>query len=189
MQDHELYRWAGAAAAIAIVTLVISAIALALFFGGRGQFWGPVNDVFISLTVLALLLPIIAVDRLAGDAVPWLRIVTIAAFAGCVVMAVGQLLLVVGVISLEGSYVTGGLGFLPLVVWIVAVAYLALGAGLLPSSVGWWAVATLALIVIEAALAFVTLGPPLWVASVILVVALAGWLWTLSSGLLSRAAA
>lgn len=188
MDDQTLFRVAGVSAAAAIPLLVISGIALALFFGGQGAFWGPVNDVFISLTMIALLLPIIAVDRLAGDCAAWLRPVTVVAFAGCVLVAVGQFALVAGIISLQTSFVTGGVGFLGVVVWLVALAILALGMGVIPAPIGWLSVAALAMIVVEAIVGMLSTGPALWLASVVLLTALVGWLGTLSAGLLAEAA-
>ncbi len=186
MDDHTLLRTAGVSAAVAIPLLVISGIALALFFGGQGAFWGPVNDVFISLTMIALLLPIIAVDRLAADSVPWMRLVSIIAFAGCVLVAVGQFALVAGIISLQASFVTGGIGFLGVVVWLIALVILTFGLSVLPAPVGWLSAAILALIVVEAVVGLATTGLGLWVASIALLAALVGWLWALSAGLLAR---
>jgi hypothetical protein len=187
LTDTDLYRAAGASAVVALIALVIAGIALALFFGGAGTFWGPVNDLFIVVTTLALILPILAVDRLAAEhGVGWMRFVSIAAILGAVLIAVGQTALVVGALSLDGSYVTGGIGFIPIVVWLVALPILSFGSGVLPPFVGWTAIAVLVLIGVEALVAAVAMGPLLAVASVALVVALAVWLWALSSTLLSR---
>jgi hypothetical protein len=161
---------------------VLSAIALALFFAGAGAFWGPVNDAFIVVAVLALVPAVLAVDRIAGDhAAPWTRILTVATIAGIGLMAAGQTLLIVGRLSLEGSYMTGGLGVIPFIAWIVLVAVLALASGVLPREVGWLAVATIAGIVAEAVISAVTRGPALWLSSVVLVVILAAWLASLAN--------
>jgi hypothetical protein len=189
MDDPTLYRAAGVSAAIAIPLLVISGIALALFFGGQGAFWGPVNDVFIALTTIALLLPIVAVDRLAGDVAPWLRVVSILTALGCILVAAGQLALVAGIIDLNTSFVTGGIGFLTIVVWLVALVVLAFGLGAIPATIGWLSLAALAGIVLEAVVGMNTTGPALWVASVVLLVGLVGWLGALGAGLLGRATA
>jgi hypothetical protein len=191
LPDTDLYRAAGASTVVALIALVISGITIALFFGGAGAFWGPVNDMFIVVTVLALILPILAVDRLAAESgVGWMRLVTIAAVGGSVLIAVGQMALVLGFLSLQGSFVTGGLGFIPIVVWLVALVVLTFGSGVLPSPIGWTAVAVLALIGLEALAGVVAAtGPILWVASIALLAALVAWLWTLSSALLSRSAA
>jgi hypothetical protein len=191
LPDTDLYRAAGASTVVALIALVISGITIALFFGGAGAFWGPVNDMFIVVTVLALILPILAVDRLAAESgVGWMRLVTIAAVGGSVLIAVGQLALVLGFLSLQSSFVTGGLGFIPIVVWLVALVVLTFGSGVLPSPIGWTAVAVLALIGLEALAGVVAAtGPILWVASIALLAALVAWLWTLSSALLSRSAA
>lgn len=187
MDDQTLFRAAGVSAAIAIPLLIISGIALALFFGGQGAFWGPVNDVFIALTMVALLLPIIAVDRLAADAAPWLRVVSIVAFLSCILIAVGQLALVAGIIDLNASFVTGGIGFLGIIAWLIALVVLAFGLGAIPVTIGWLSAAALAGIVLEAVVAMVTTGPALWVASLVLLTGLVGWLGALGAGLLARA--
>jgi hypothetical protein len=187
MDDQTLFRAAGLSAAVAIPMLVISGVALALFFGGQGAYWGPVNDVFISLTCLALLLPIVAVDRLAVDAAPWMRWVSIMAFAGSVLVAVGQVALVIGIIDLSTSFVTGGIGFLAIVVWMIALVVLAFGVGILPAAIGWLSAITLAFIVLEAVASLATTGLGLWIASVVLLVAMVGWLGSIGAGLLGRA--
>jgi hypothetical protein len=188
LADTDLYRSAGASAVVALIALVIAGIALALFFGGAGAFWGPVNDMFLVVSVLALILPMLAVDRLAADGgAGWMRLVTLAGIVGALIVAVGQTLLVLGVITLQQSFVTGGVGFLPLLVWFVALVVLAFGSNVLPAPIGWAAVAVLALIVVEAVVGIAAAGPLLWVASVALLAALAACLWTLSTTFLARA--
>jgi hypothetical protein len=93
------------------------------------------------------------------------------------------------VISLGTSFVTGGVGFLPVAVWLVALVVLAFASGTLPAPIGWAAVGVLALIAVEAVVAAATTGPLLWVASIALLAAIVAWLWILSSTLLSRATA
>jgi hypothetical protein len=184
MATADLYRLASLSSWIALVALVLSGIALALFFGGAGEFWGPVNDAFIVVTAIGLILPVVAVSRLAADqGTPWVTIVTIVALAGLVLIAVGQALLIVGRLSLDGSYVTGGIGIVPVLAWIVLVAILSLGSGVLPSTVGWLAVATLAAIVIVSIVAAVTRGPILGVVSVALLITVSAWLASLASWL------
>jgi hypothetical protein len=190
LPDSDLYPAAGASAVVALIALVISGITLALFFGGAGAFWGPVNDMFIVVTVLALILPMLAVDRLAAEAgIGWVRLVTIGAVLGAILIAVGQTALVLGFLSLQGSFVTGGLGFIPIVVWLVALVVLTFASGVLPSPVGGAAVVVLVLIGVEALVGSATYGPLLWIASIALLAALVAWLWILSSTLLARAPA
>jgi len=190
LPDSDLYPAAGASAVVALIALVISGITLALFFGGAGAFWGPVNDMFIVVTVLALILPMLAVDRLAADAgIGWVRLVTIGAVLGAILIAVGQTALVLGFLSLQGSFVTGGLGFIPIVVWLVALVVLTFASGVLPSPVGGAAVVVLVLIGVEALVGSATYGPLLWIASIALLAAMVAWLWILSSTLLARAPA
>jgi hypothetical protein len=184
MATADLYRLAGLSSWLALVALVLSGIALALFFGGAGEFWGPVNDALVVVAAIALIPAVLAVARMAGDrGAPWVVIVSTAAVAGLVLIAVGQTLLIVGRLSLDGSYVTGGLGVVPVLAWIVMVAVLSLGSGVLPATTGWLAVATLVAIVVVALIAIVTQGPVLWIAGVVLMVALSAWLAGLASSL------
>ena len=131
----------------------------------------------------------LAVSQAAGDrGAPWVRIVSIAALAGLVLMALGQTLLIVGRLSLEGSYVTGGIGVIPFLAWIVLLAVLALGMGVLPSRTGWLAVTTLVTIVALSVVAAITLGPPTWIAGIALVAATSALFADLALELGSRAA-
>jgi hypothetical protein len=187
METAALYRAAGISAALAVVAFVISAIALTLFFGGAGQIWGPINDVFIALCMIALILPIVAIDRMAeGQAGVWLRVVTVAALAGAVLAASGQILLVVGVIDLQTSYVTGGLGFLPVLVWMMALVVLAGPLDLVPAPIGWLAGAGLVLVMIASVTTVVTMGPPAWLAWAAVVVVFALWIGSLATTFLDQ---
>ena len=188
LDDSALYRSAATSAVVGVIALVAAAITITMFFAGAGEAWGPVNDVFDALLLAAIVLPVLAIDRLAGpDAQPWLRVVTVAAIAGLVLGAVGQLLLVARVIDLQTSYVTGGVGIIPFFAWLVALAVLAFGPGVLPQSVGWLVVSIIVLSVGSGVISAVTFGPALWVASAALVVAIGVWLANLSSILSARA--
>ncbi|HYU49447.1 MAG TPA: hypothetical protein VEO91_05890 [Candidatus Limnocylindria bacterium] len=190
IESAALYRAAGISAVVALVALVVSAIAIALFFAGAGQVFGPINDVFVAVTLIALVLPILAVDRVAGaQAGLWLRIVTVAAITGAVLAAVGQLMLVAGVIDLQTSFVTGGLGIVPVLIWIVALVVLAVPVGVLPVWIGWLAAAAIALIVVGSVIAMATTGPVAWVTWAAVVVVLVAWLGSLAATFMSRTTA
>jgi len=181
MSDAELYRLASWSTWISIVTLIVSGIALAIFFAGPGEPFGSINDAAIAVTLILLIPAVLAVDRLAGARfAPMVRIMTIAAIAGIVLAAAGQLLLIARIITLEDSYITGGLGILPVLAWFVLVAVLSLAGGLLPSTVGWLAIAALGSIVVTGVVAAVTMGPLLWVACVALLAVLCAWLASLA---------
>lgn len=181
MADAELYRLASWSTVWSAIALVVSAVALALFFAGPGEPFGSINDAFISLALVALMPAVLAVDRLAGDQfAPIVRVVTIAAIAGMTLAATGQILLILRVITLQDSFITGGLGVLPLLAWFVLVAVLALGTDVLPTTTGWLAVATLAGIVAMTIVGTVTTGPLLWATSVALVIVLVAWLGSLA---------
>jgi hypothetical protein len=185
IETATLFRFAGWSAAAAIVTLVISGIALAIFFQ-VGEPWGSINDFFIVLTALALILPILAVDRIAVDRAGWLRIITIVAIGGAALIAIGQSLLIARVIDLQSSYVTGGIGVLPVLAWMLGLVVLAFGSHALVPAIGWSALASLAMVVIFSLIAAATMGPAMWVASVVLLLAISAWLAVLSADLLAR---
>jgi hypothetical protein len=182
-----LLRSAGVSAFLAIAFLILSGIAIALFFGGAGSFWGPINDLATAVALLALVLPVIAVDHLARERTGiWLEVVSVAAIVGIILAATGQILLVLGVIRLETSFVTGGVGILPVFAWLVAVAVLALGLGLLPAHIGWLAIGVIVLSAGLGVVAGVGMGPGVWIASVALLAVLIGWMGSLGLALLDR---
>ena len=188
MSDIELYRLASWSTVLSAIALVISGIALAIFFAGPGEPFGSINDAFISIALIALIPAVLAVDRLAGEHLaPIVRIVTIAAIAGIVLASVGQVLLILRVITLEDSYITGGLGILPVLAWFVLVAILALGASVMPPATGWLAVASIACIIALVVVAAMTMGPPLWATGVVLLVVLSAWLGSLALAFAAQA--
>lgn len=190
MATADLYRLASLSTWVSLVALVLSGIALGLFFGGAGQFWGPINDALIVASAITLIPAVVAVLRLAADrGTPWVLILSVAAVAGLVLIAVGQTLLIVGRLSLEGSYVTGGVGVVPVLAWIVLVAILSLGSGVLPSTTGWLAVATIASIVVASIIGVVASGVVLWVAGIGVLVVISGLLASLASSIGASAAA
>jgi hypothetical protein len=128
---------AGLSAFLAIPALLLALTYGLLFFLGRGQRYGPLNDIASAAVLLLLILPAIALKDLVGADPAWFGIVTWVAVAGMVVAAVGQVALVLGAISLNTSFVTGGVGFLPVVVWFAAFTFLSLRDGTPPPEVGW----------------------------------------------------
>jgi hypothetical protein len=166
---------------VAAIALVISGVALAAFFAGPGEPFGSINDAFTALALLALVPAVLAVDRIAGEhQAPIVRIVTIAAIAGVVLASVGQILLIFRLITLEDSFITGGLGILPVLAWLVLVAALSLGAHVLPPAPGWLAVASLAGVVVLSIVGSLTTGPLLWVSGVALLAILTAWFGSLA---------
>ena len=183
-----LLRAAGWSAIGAIAALVLAGITIALFFGGAGAQYGPLNDLFSALGLALLALPIVAVWWLVrGETGPWFGVVSLLALAGIVIAAGGQLLLVAGAISLETSFVTGGVGLVPLLIWAVALAVVAFRSDALADVLGWLTLAALALIVLTAIVGSMTSGPAVVVLSGLLLAVLVGWLLALAPGLLARA--
>ena len=161
----------------AIVTLVVAGITLALFFGGAGSYWGPVNDIFSALSLVLLLPVMLAVLRLAPDDIgPWFAIVTVAAIVGVLVGAAGQVLLVLGGIGLQASFVTGGVGIMPVLAWAIGLAVLIFTRDTLSVGVGWLLVGVL---VSAAALTLISIigwWPLTAAVSVVMLALLVGWL-------------
>jgi hypothetical protein len=183
-------RLAGYSAFGAVGALVISGIALALFFGGAGDFWGPINDVFITLNALLLIPPALVLSLVVRDqAGDWFRIASVVGVAGLLVIGVGQLLLVIGVITLQGSFVSGGIGLVPLLGWMVALAVVSLGSHALSASIGWSVVTTLAFALGTTAAYMLAPGTLTWILSGGMALAIAWWMASLGVELLGRAAA
>jgi hypothetical protein len=178
-----LLRAAGYAALTIIPLQIAAGLSLWLFFGGVGAVFGPINDLLVAISLALLALPILAIRSIAAEEVgPWFDLVTGLALLGLALGAIGQVLLVMGAIRLETSFVTGGLGILPVLAWAVALAVVAGRVGGLPDQLGWATLALLVMIAV-AAVGSAVLPPPGVVAvSAVLLAALAGWLavvgWT-----------
>ncbi len=176
----DLAAWSTLAA---IGALLVSAAALALFFGGAGSFWGPVNDVFVAGFLFLLLPAVVAAWRLAPDDIgPWFGLLSVAAMAGIAVAAVGQLLLVAGVIELRTSFVTGGIGVVPILGWMAGLAFLVFARDITGVEVGWTVVAALVLSALVAVSAVLLPDAVTAALSVLLTAALVAWLITLAAG-------
>ena len=183
-----LIRAAGYSAYAAIATLIVAAVTIVLFFGGAGQFWGPVNDVFVSLTTLLLILPVLAILLLAGDhAGWWFSALSWLAIAGLLLVAVGQLLLVVGVISLNASFLTGGIGITPFLVWALATVWTAWTFGVPSVMVGFLLAGVLVMSALTTAVSLALPGVATGIVSAVLTLAVCAWMAALGSDLLGRA--
>lgn len=183
-----LLRVGGYAAFSIIPVIIASGIAFWLFLNGAGEIFGPINDLLTVLCLALLALPVVAIRAIAADHVgSWFDVVTALALVGIALAAVGQLLLVLGVIPLQASFVTGSLGILPVLVWVVAVGIIAGRIDALPDQLGWMTLALFAMIVVVGIGSAVLPGPAVTVVSLGLLAALAGWLivvgWTCLSGL------
>jgi hypothetical protein len=184
-----LLRVAGYCLFAAIGTIVIAGVALSLFFSGAGAIFGPINDLFTAATLVLIIPAVVAVRRLgAGRAGGWLSVVSLTTIGGLLLAAVGFVLLVVGAIDLQASFVTFGVGMLPFLAWMAGLAVLSLRDGIIRRSVGWWIVAFTLAVVASIVGAFalpmevltLTLAP-------VLLVCLAGVLASLGRDLLARA--
>jgi hypothetical protein len=188
LEEADLFRFGGYSALAAIPAIILSGVFLALFFGGFGDFYGPLNDVFAALFLLLTILPAIAVYAIYRDQVgAWFGILTWLAVGGMLVAAIGQLILVVRIIDLQTSFVTGGVGITPVLVWLGALAYLVLRQGQLPTAIGWLLVGALAFALLLTLSSAARIGVGVWVFSLALLVAFCGWYWILGSELLRQA--
>ena len=178
MTESSTVLRAGGYAALLVIPVVIAAgIAFWLFLNGAGAFFGPINDLLVAIA-LALLVPtVLAIRSIVGPgAGPWFDFLTWLSVAGLTLAAVGQVLLVVGVIPLEGSFVTGGLGILPVLAWVLAVGVLAGRVEVLPDQLGWVTAVLFGMIVVVAIGSAVLPGPAVTLATTAMLLSLAGWL-------------
>lgn len=175
---------AAGSALAAIGALLIAGVTIALFFGGAGDFWGPVNDLFTALALLLLVPVMLAVLRLAPDDIgPWFAIITYLAIAGVLVGAAGQIVLVLGGISLQASFVTGGIGLMPILAWAIGFAVLVFTRDMVSVVVGWLLVGVLVSAALLTVVSLFASWPVIAVAGVITLALLVAWLAALSGEL------
>src|SRR3990170_3512253 len=102
MEPPVLFRFAGYSALLAIPALLLAGVFLALFFGGFGDRYGPLNDIFSTLMLLLSVAPALAVAGLLSEQTGgWFGVLTGLAVVGMLIGAVGQMALVLGGISLQ----------------------------------------------------------------------------------------
>lgn len=128
---------AGVSALLAIPALVLALVFGVLFFLGRGRHYGPLNDVASAAVMFLLVLPAIAVRDTIGDDPTWFGVVTWIAVAGMIFAGISQLLLVIGMITLNVSFIAGGIGFVPVVAWLTGLSWLSIEGGAPQAAVGW----------------------------------------------------
>lgn len=185
--DRRLFRFAGRCLRWATATLAAAAVAIGLFFGGAGAVFGPINDVTTAATLLLFVPGVLAVARLSrGRASVWFAGLSYVTVAGLAVAASGLLALVAGAITLNDSFVIGGVGMLPFLGWLGAFAFVALGRGVLTRRVGWLTAATLGVCIVAAfASPFLPMNVVVFVFGVPLMAVFAAWLWFFGTDLLS----
>ena len=135
-------------------------------------------------------MPALAIDRIVeGFVGGWFNLVTAAAVAGIALAALGQLLLVVRVMPLGASFVTGGLGVMPVMVWVAAQGYIGLRHGIPTTSLGVLATAVLAISLLLTGSSIVRGRLSRFVTANLLVATLAAYLTCLGTVLIIEAAA
>jgi hypothetical protein len=189
VSDRTVVQLAGVSALLAIPAVVLSVVFIALFFGGAGDVFGSLNDFFIAATAL-LLVPaawvVLGIIQRSGAAGRGFAIVTWLAIGGLVLIAAGQLALVVGLIPLEGSFATGTAGILPVIAWALAQLYLGLRLGLPSRAVGWSLVAVLASAALVVVASAIGSDPLAWALTVVFLLAFVGYLAVLGLDLVRR---
>lgn len=172
-------RWATA-------TLTAAAVSIGLFFGGVGYVFGPINDVTTAATLLLIAPGVLAIRRLAqGRVGSWFSMLSFATVAGLAVAAGGLLALVAGLITLNDSFVIGGIGILPFLAWLAALALIAIRRGVLTRRVGWLAAAALGISILSgAASPLLPMNVLVFVLGLPLLAVFAAWLWVTGTDLL-----
>ena len=187
MEHGLLMKAGGASALLAIPSVLLAGIFIALFFQGKGDRYGPLNDIFSALTLLLLILPALALDRTtSGQAGSWFGILTGLAVLGMVFAALCTILLVLGRINLNTSFITGGVGITPVLAWIAAQAYTGMRFQLPSPAIGWLALALLMLVGLEVLAYVLGRKVELWIVSVSFGGALVAYFAAVGSLLLRR---
>lgn len=179
------FAFAGRCLRWATATTVAAAVSIALFFGGAGYVFGPINDVTTAATLVLIAPGVLAIRRLAGArAGSWFSLLTYVTVAGFALAAGGLLALVAGLISLNDSFVTGGIGILPFLAWLAAVAFLAVRRGVLTRRVGWLAAALIGIsIAAGAAGPLLPINVLVFALGMPLFAVLVAWLWVTGTDL------
>jgi hypothetical protein len=166
----------------AIGTLGLSTVALALFFGGAGATFGPINDLLLAATFV-LLVPAVMAVRRDPRAPGWLGALGALALVGMAILVIGNVALVARLIPLQASFVTVSLGIVALLGWGVGVGVVALRGRILEPAVGRWIAATaIAFVLAAAGWALLPIGA--WsLLGVALFVTFTGWLVSLARAL------
>jgi hypothetical protein len=182
------FRLAGQCLRWATVTLAAAGVSLALFFGGAGAVFGPINDLTTAATLLLIVPGALATRRLArGRIGGWYSALTLLTVAGIGVAASGLVLLVARVITLDQSFTIGGIGMLPFLAWLGALGYAALRRGVLTRRVGWLSLGTLGLSVVATAVSpLMPMSILVFVLCLPLLALIGTWLWVFGRDL-SRA--
>jgi hypothetical protein len=182
------FRLAGQCLRWATVTLAAAGVSLALFFGGAGAVFGPINDLTTAATLLLIVPGALATRRLArGRIGGWYSALTLLTVAGIGVAASGLVLLVARVITLDQSFTIGGIGMLPFLAWLGALGYAALRRGVLTRRVGWLSLGTLGLSVVATAVSpLMPMSILVFVLGLPLLALIGTWLWVFGRDL-SRA--
>ena len=182
---EKLAHIAGYSAIAAVPVVILAGITVALFFRGAGDWLGPANDLLSVLALLLLLTPVLALNALhLSYAGGWLPILTLMALAGILVAALGQTLLVAGAISLGTSFITGGLGVVPLLIWAVAILVLGFQHQALPVYLSWLLLGVLALATALTIASMLGYPAAAWLLAVLLLIVLCAWLGCLGRELL-----
>jgi hypothetical protein len=121
-----IYSIAAYSTFAAAISMLLGGLFLLLFFAGAGGFFGPLNDLF-TLLFLVLLLPAVVVTHLVTtqNVGVWSLVVLGLGIIGITIAASSPLLLLLGVIRLETSFlVAGGCSSLPIEVTVRAASTL-----------------------------------------------------------------
>ena len=139
--------------------------------------YGTLNDVLSAIALLLVIPSVLRLNEMLGGAAGgWLLPLTIVTVAGLLIAAVGQFLLVARVIDLSSSFVTGGLGIVPALAWVVALVWLSLGRHLLQETLGWLSLALLVSATSVAVFSGLRLHFATWTSAAVLIAVLLAWL-------------
>lgn len=179
------FAFAGRCLRWATATLTVAAVSIGLFFGGAGYVFGPINDVTTAATLLLIVPAVLAIRRLAGGRVGgWFSVLSILTVAGLALAAGGLLSLVAGLITLNDSFVTGGIGILPFLGWLAAVAVLAVRRRVLTRRVGWLSAAAFGASILAGAVSpLLPMSLLVFVVGLPLLALFVAWLWVTGSDL------
>jgi hypothetical protein len=166
--------------------MAAAAVSIGLFFGGAGSIFGPINDVTTAATLLLIVPGVLAIRRLArGRVGGWFSVLSFLTVGGLALAAGGLISLVAGLITLNDSFVTGGVGILPFLGWLGALALVGLRGGVLTRRVGWLSAGALGASILSGAISpFLPMSVLVFVVGLPLLALFVLWLWVTGTDLL-----
>jgi hypothetical protein len=142
----------GAAAIIAGITLVLGAGLLIVFFATENATADRASNWFFAAFYAAMAWTVVDVNRLYAPDVPVMWVATVITLVVLAFLFVTALLFVLGRLDFTKVAIPVTLGFVVVLLWMLAASVVIVVQGVLPVALGWFGVAVIAVAIVAVAL-------------------------------------